>query len=101
MPNIEAEIAEIRKYFAIWIAEVKTAVGLTYFDINKISEGTCQHLLNLVLDYKLEDFNRKKVNYPGIDLGTQRKQNWPFKSLHALTQESSRTASRPSLRMTI
>ena len=78
MPKIETELAEIRNYFARWVVEVKMASSLTYFDINKISEGTCLHLLNLVFDYKLEDLNRKKINYPGIDLGDTTKGRLAF-----------------------
>ena len=78
MPNIEAEIHEIRKYFVTWITEVSTSNALTYYDINKISEGTCLRLLNLLFDCQLEDLNEKKRNYPGIDLGDTEKAKLAF-----------------------
>lgn len=69
MPKVEREISDIRKYFVTWVADVSLATALDYFDINKISEGTCQQLLNLIFEYRLQDLNREKKNFPGIDLG--------------------------------
>lgn len=69
MPKVEQEISEIRKYFVTWITEVKLATALDYFDINRISEGTAQRLLNMVYGYQLQDLNKEKKNFPGIDLG--------------------------------
>jgi hypothetical protein len=69
MPRIEQEISEIRKYFVTWITEINLATALDYFDINKISEGTAQRILNIIFGYQLQDLNRIKKNFPGIDLG--------------------------------
>jgi hypothetical protein len=69
MPNVEKEINDIKKYFVTWVSEVVLANALNYFDINKVSEGTCQRLLNLIFNYDLKDLNQEKANFPGIDLG--------------------------------
>lgn len=71
MSNVEVEFGEIRKYFVTWITKVKLDNALTYFDINRISEGTSQQLLELVFGYDLKDLNREKKNFPGIDLGSR------------------------------
>lgn len=78
MPKIETEIREIRHYFETWVTQVKTAVSLGLFDTNKISEGTSRKLLNLVFGYNLENLNREKNNYPGIDLGDRQNAKLAF-----------------------
>lgn len=69
MPNSEQQFLDVRKYLTIWITEVALSNAISFFDINKISEGTSQVLLNMIYGYNLYDLNNKKYNFPGIDLG--------------------------------
>lgn len=71
MPTAEDELRKIGKHIAYWIAEIGEANAQTFYDINKVSEGIAQQLLNLVFDYQLRDLNAGKKNYPGIDLGDE------------------------------
>lgn len=73
MPNSEKEFLEVRRYFTTWITEVVLANTTGYFNINKISEGTALSLLNLIFDVDLRDLNQEKSNYPGIDLGDDKR----------------------------
>jgi hypothetical protein len=69
MPEAQKELDEINRYLITWVTEIAVNNALTYFDINKVSEGTSAHLLNLLCGWKLEDLNDKQQNFPGIDLG--------------------------------
>jgi hypothetical protein len=73
MAAIEQEIIIIRTCLANWVAQVKLANAVNYYDINRISEGSVMHLLNLLYGYALEDLNREQSNFPGIDLGDRGK----------------------------
>ena len=73
MGNTELDNYEIRKYLTSWVTDVVMSNAAGYFNINKISEGTAMTLLNLVYDLKLDDLNRKVVNFPGVDLGDSKK----------------------------
>lgn len=73
MGNTEPQFYEIRKYLSAWVTEVVLANESGYFDINRISEVKVMVLLNLVLDLHLEDLNKLKINYPGVDLGDYQK----------------------------
>lgn len=73
MSNSEEAFFEIRRYFNIWVSEVAIANANGYFDINKVSEGTALCLLNLIFGFELRDLNQEKSNYPGIDLGDDKK----------------------------
>lgn len=48
---------------------VYSKVKIGHYDINKMVEGFYNDLLNLVYGWKLENKNKEKINYPGIDLG--------------------------------
>ncbi len=72
MPKSEQLFSEVRKYIAIWITEISLSNSASFFDINKISEGTSKVLLNMIYDYNLSDLNEKKLNFPGIDLGDEK-----------------------------
>ncbi|MBS1781061.1 MAG: SMEK domain-containing protein [Bacteroidetes bacterium] len=71
MQKAVIEINEIRDYFVSWITKIKIDNALSFFDINKISEGTVQRLLQLIYGYDLLDLNDEKKNFPGIDLGNR------------------------------
>jgi len=73
MSNTEEAFFEIRRSFTIWMSEVSIANANGYFDINKVSEGTALCLLNLIFGFELRDLNQEKNNYPGIDLGDDKK----------------------------
>ncbi|MCD8020664.1 MAG: SMEK domain-containing protein [Clostridiales bacterium] len=40
-------------------------------DINIIAEGFLRDLLNIMYEYNCEDMNKRKKNFPGIDLGNE------------------------------
>ena len=40
-----------------------------YQDANKDAENTFCFILNIIYDYQLENLNKIKNNFPGIDLG--------------------------------
>lgn len=71
MSKKKDEINRVINLLARWIGEIQASNALSYFDINKVSEGTAMKLLNLIFNYKLSDLNLVKVNYPGVDLGDQ------------------------------
>ncbi|MGV8137035.1 MAG: SMEK domain-containing protein [Mangrovibacterium sp.] len=69
MPREEQQIKAIIRFLNLWILEINSSNALNFFDINKISEGICLQLLNLIFNLRLTDLNALKNNYPGIDLG--------------------------------
>lgn len=69
MPNAKVEFDLVNSYLIKWITEISINNAQVYFDINRVSEGTSAHLLNLLFDYHLIDLNDEKQNMPGIDLG--------------------------------
>lgn len=69
MSNQQREVREIKEYIKKWIYEIEISNSLNYFDINKVSEGVCLRLLNLIYNYNLKDLNKEKINFPGVDLG--------------------------------
>ena len=50
-------------------SEVQIFSSLGLLNINKHSENFMKRLLNLTYGYELENLNKEKSNYPGIDLG--------------------------------
>ena len=50
-------------------SEVQTFSSLGLLNINKHSENFIKRLLNLTYEYELENLNKGKSNFPGIDLG--------------------------------
>lgn len=69
MSNQQKEVSEIKEYIKKWIYEIEISNSLNYFDINKVSEGVCLRLLNMIYKYNLRDLNIEKKNFPGVDLG--------------------------------
>lgn len=49
--------------------EVSTFSSLGLLNINKHSENFMKKVLNLTYGYELENLNKEKLNFPGIDLG--------------------------------
>lgn len=60
------EIVEMLNNFR---SEVQTFSALGLININKHSENFVKRLLNLTYNYELENLNKGKSNFPGIDLG--------------------------------
>jgi len=60
------EIVEMLSNFKIQV-QTFSALGLT--NINKHSENFIKRLLNLTYDFELENLNKHKSNFPGLDLG--------------------------------
>jgi hypothetical protein len=69
MPKAQQELDEVNKYLVNWITEIAVHNALTFYDINKVSEGTAMRLLNLLFGWNLLDLNDEHQNFPGIDLG--------------------------------
>lgn len=42
-----------------------------FTDLNKISEGFINNLINIVYGYECKDLNKQKLNFPGVDLGNE------------------------------
>lgn len=51
-----------------WCSYIKLCNKRTYTDINLISEGFIQKLLNILYDTNFIDLNKEQINFPGIDL---------------------------------
>lgn len=60
------EIVEMLNNFR---SEVQTFSALGLTNINKHSENFIKRLLNLTYNYELENLNKGKSNFPGLDLG--------------------------------
>jgi hypothetical protein len=73
MSNQHLEMTHIRRLIGAWINEIEINSHESYTDINKVSEHFCRQLMNLVYDYELEDLNLIQTNYPGLDIGDQKK----------------------------
>lgn len=52
-----------------WHSKIVLNNALSYYDINRVSENLVLKILNLSFGLHLEDLNKEKTNYPGIDLG--------------------------------
>ena len=50
-------------------SEVQTFSALGLLNINKHSENFLKRILNLTYNYELENLNKGKSNFPGLDLG--------------------------------
>src|SRR5665811_1691574 len=73
MSNQQAQMKQIRRLIGIWISEIRLNSYESYTDINKVSEHLSRQLLNKIYDYQLEDLNRVKVNFTGLDIGDDKK----------------------------
>ena len=69
MSNQGIEMQQVRKLIAIWMSEIRLNNYDSYYDINKVGEHLSRQLLNLLYDYQLEDLNKVKTNFPGLDIG--------------------------------
>jgi len=69
MSNQHLQMTRIRHLISTWIAFIEVSNFESYFDINKAGEGLSRQLLNLIYDYKLEDLNKVKKNFHGLDIG--------------------------------
>ncbi|WP_461791560.1 SMEK domain-containing protein [Pedobacter sp.] len=71
MAKVDDELRQVRGYLTFWTSGIKIANATGLYDINKVSEGIAQQVLNMIYGYQLKDLNRPKINFPGIDLGDQ------------------------------
>lgn len=71
MSNQQAEMKQIRRLIGNWITEIRLNSYEKYTDINKVGEHLSRQLLNLMYGYQLEDLNKVKANFPGLDIGDQ------------------------------
>lgn len=60
---------EIVAMLNIFRSDVQTFSALSLTNINKHSENFIKRLLNLTYNYELDNLNKGKSNFPGIDLG--------------------------------
>lgn len=63
--NFESIVSLLNKFRE----EVKSFASLGYLNINKHSENFVKRILNLSNGLELENLNKDKSNFPGIDLG--------------------------------
>ncbi|SHH92440.1 hypothetical protein SAMN05444671_4306 [Flavobacterium sp. CF108] len=90
MPRQQEEIREINSYIQAWLLEIKISTTLSYTDINKVSEGTCLKLLNLIYGYELEDLDKEKKNFPAVDLGNSTSSKIAFQITSNTTKDKIR-----------
>lgn len=95
MPNQLTQLQRIAALIDYWLIEIKTHNYESYTDINKAGEDLSRQLLNLIYEYELEDLNKIKRNFPGLDIGDQKKAMVGFqitstntrkKLIHTLTE---------------
>ncbi|MDR6845677.1 SMEK domain-containing protein [Flavobacterium granuli] len=94
MPRQQEEIREINSYIKSWLLEIEISTALSYTDINKVSEGTCLKLLNLIYGYELEDLEKEKKNFPAVDLGNSSSSKIAFQ----ITSNTTKNKIRQSLK---
>lgn len=94
MPRQQDEIREINSYIKSWLVDIEISTSLSYTDINKVSEGTCLRLLNLIYDYELEDLEKEMKNFPAVDLGNSSSSKIAFQ----ITSDTTKTKIRQSLK---
>ena len=78
MNQKERDLKYISFLLGSWIAAIRLENAINYFDINRISQGVAQKLLNLIYNYELEDLDAVQKNYPGLDLGELQKSGVAF-----------------------
>ncbi|WP_338648533.1 SMEK domain-containing protein [Flavobacterium sp. KS-LB2] len=93
MPKQQEEIREINSYIMAWILEIDVSTALNYTDINKVSEGICLKLLNLVYGYELKNLGKEQNNFPAVDLGESGSSKIAFQ----ITSDTTITKIRESL----
>jgi hypothetical protein len=74
----KTELENILVLLRSWLTEIQFNTKLDFYDINKISEGLSEKLLNAIFGYELTDLNKRKKNFPGIDLGDETKNKIAF-----------------------
>lgn len=71
--RVEEIIKRINLGLSIWVSNVQYNNHISFFNINKISEGFVCALLNTVYGYELSDLNEQNKNQCAIDLGESKK----------------------------
>ncbi|WP_294959780.1 SMEK domain-containing protein [uncultured Flavobacterium sp.] len=93
MPKQQEEIKEIEKYIKSWLLEIDFSQALCFTDINKVSEGVCCKLLNLIYGFNLKDLGEEKRDFPAVDLGD----DGSFKISFQITSDTTLDKIRQSL----
>jgi hypothetical protein len=73
MSNQQVKMHRIRHLFGTWISWIKLNNAENYTDINRSGEGLTRRLLNKIFGYQLEDLNKEKSNFTGLDIGDKEK----------------------------
>lgn len=71
--NNQRKIQNVIDKMSYFHSYIQMSNAENYYDINKIAEGFMMNLLNIVYSLNLKDMNQNKKNYPGIDLGDEKK----------------------------
>jgi hypothetical protein len=66
---MEEESNRVLDLMTFWVSKIKAKNYQDLYDINRLSEDLALKLLNEIYNLNLENLNREKRNYPGIDLG--------------------------------
>lgn len=65
----EKQLQYVKEKLAYFYVYIKMNNYNSFTDINIIAEGFLMNLLNIVFSLKLENLNKMKKNFPGVDLG--------------------------------
>ena len=71
--RIEELLGSINFGLSVWVSNVQYNNCISFYDINRISEGFVCILLNAVYGYELSDLNNQQKNQCAIDLGDTKK----------------------------
>lgn len=69
----EEEIKRVTDLLSKWVCLLRGRACLNFTDINIVSEDFAANLLNAYFDLHLVNLNHDQGNYPGIDLGDEKK----------------------------
>lgn len=69
MSNQLTEMAHIKSLFGTWMSTIRLNSYENYTDINRVGEHLSRQLINKIYGFQLEDLNRVKANFPGLDIG--------------------------------
>lgn len=71
--RVEELLSSINFGLSVWVSDVQYNNCISFYDINRISEGFVCVLLNAVYGYELSDLNNQQKNQCAIDLGDTKK----------------------------
>jgi len=62
-------LESIIQFLSLWNNEIILSNAISFYDINKCSEGLVREILNTLFSLELKDLNNEDYNFPAIDLG--------------------------------